>query len=268
MPRGLWRRVERRFRPARVVEFYASTEAGAILVNLRDAKPGAMGRPLPGSAELRIAAVRPRRAGPGPRPRRVRPPVRRRRGGDAAGPGQPDRAAQHHAAALAVRRRRRLGGHRRSVPARRGRRLLAGGRRRRRDPDGRQGPCSRRRSATRSATSPPSTSRSPTASRRRAESAQIAVAAVTLRRDASLTARELSHALSAVSREERPAVVHVVDRIPVTTWFRPRTEKLRRGRRPRAGGGCAGVVPGRDGGDLPAAQRAPARRRVVGCGRC
>ena len=55
MPRGLWRRVERRFRPARVVEFYASTEAGAILVNLRDSKPGAMGRPLPGSAELCIA---------------------------------------------------------------------------------------------------------------------------------------------------------------------------------------------------------------------
>src|SRR5437763_6861299 len=56
MPRGLWRRVERRFQPARVLEFYASTEAGAILVNLRGAKPGSMGRPLPGSAEVRIAA--------------------------------------------------------------------------------------------------------------------------------------------------------------------------------------------------------------------
>ena len=56
MPRGLWRRVERRFKPARVLEFYASTETGAILVNLRDAKPGSMGRPLPGSAEVRIGA--------------------------------------------------------------------------------------------------------------------------------------------------------------------------------------------------------------------
>ena len=55
MPRGLWRRVEHRFAPARVVEFYASTEGGAILVNLGRSKPGAMGRPLPGSAELRIA---------------------------------------------------------------------------------------------------------------------------------------------------------------------------------------------------------------------
>jgi putative long chain acyl-CoA synthase len=56
MPRGLWRRVQRRFAPARVVEFYASAETGAILINLRDAKPGAMGRPLPGSPEVRLAA--------------------------------------------------------------------------------------------------------------------------------------------------------------------------------------------------------------------
>ena len=55
MPAGLWRRVEERFAPAGVIEFYASTEAGAILVNLRDVKRGAMGRPLPGSAEVRIA---------------------------------------------------------------------------------------------------------------------------------------------------------------------------------------------------------------------
>jgi putative long chain acyl-CoA synthase len=56
MPRGLWRRVQERFHPARVVEFYASTETGAILVNLRAAKAGAMGRPLPGTPEVRIAA--------------------------------------------------------------------------------------------------------------------------------------------------------------------------------------------------------------------
>ena len=47
MPVGLWRRVQERFRPARVLEFYAATEAGAILVNLGGAKLGAMGRPLP-----------------------------------------------------------------------------------------------------------------------------------------------------------------------------------------------------------------------------
>jgi putative long chain acyl-CoA synthase len=56
MQRGLWRRVQERFKPARVLEFYASTEAGAILVNLSGQKAGAMGRSLPGSAEVRIAA--------------------------------------------------------------------------------------------------------------------------------------------------------------------------------------------------------------------
>jgi putative long chain acyl-CoA synthase len=39
-----------------VVEFYASTEGEAILVNLTGAKPGCVGRPLPGAAEVRIAA--------------------------------------------------------------------------------------------------------------------------------------------------------------------------------------------------------------------
>ena len=38
-----------------MLEFYASAEAGAILVNLSSAKIGAMGRPLPGSTEVRIA---------------------------------------------------------------------------------------------------------------------------------------------------------------------------------------------------------------------
>ncbi|WP_246007119.1 AMP-binding protein [Actinomadura pelletieri] len=55
MPRGLWRRVEERFAPARVLEFYASTEGEAILVNLTGRKPGALGRPLPGGAEVRLA---------------------------------------------------------------------------------------------------------------------------------------------------------------------------------------------------------------------
>lgn len=55
MPRGLWRRVEERFAPARVLEFYASTEGEAVLVNLSGRKPGSLGRPLPGSARVRLA---------------------------------------------------------------------------------------------------------------------------------------------------------------------------------------------------------------------
>ncbi len=55
MPRGLWRRVEERFAPARVLEFYASTAGESVLVNLSGKKPGSLGRPLPGSAEVRLA---------------------------------------------------------------------------------------------------------------------------------------------------------------------------------------------------------------------
>ncbi|GAA2726793.1 AMP-binding protein [Actinocorallia aurantiaca] len=54
MPRGLWRRLESRFAPARVLEFYASRSGEAVLVNLTGKKPGSLGRPLPGSARTRI----------------------------------------------------------------------------------------------------------------------------------------------------------------------------------------------------------------------
>lgn len=55
MPRGLWRRVIERFKGAQVLEFYASTEGDAVLANLSGAKAGAKGRPLPGSADVRLA---------------------------------------------------------------------------------------------------------------------------------------------------------------------------------------------------------------------
>lgn len=69
MPTGLWRRVERRFAPARVLEYYASTQAGIVLVNLSGRKPGSIGRPLPGSPQLRVARYDPaqRRLQEGPR---------------------------------------------------------------------------------------------------------------------------------------------------------------------------------------------------------
>jgi putative long chain acyl-CoA synthase len=57
MPRGLWARVAERFSPARIVEFYASTQGEVVLANVSGQKVGAMGRPLPGSARVRIAAL-------------------------------------------------------------------------------------------------------------------------------------------------------------------------------------------------------------------
>jgi putative long chain acyl-CoA synthase len=56
MPKGLWRRVVKRFAPATVVEFFASTEGNAVLVNLTGEKVGSLGRPLPGGGEVGIAA--------------------------------------------------------------------------------------------------------------------------------------------------------------------------------------------------------------------
>jgi len=53
---GAWRRLVARFGPVAVLEMYASTEASAVLANARGKKLGSVGRPLPGSPELAIAA--------------------------------------------------------------------------------------------------------------------------------------------------------------------------------------------------------------------
>jgi putative long chain acyl-CoA synthase len=51
----LWRKLRARFATG-VLEFYASTEASAVLANASGEKIGALGRPLPGSPDLAIAA--------------------------------------------------------------------------------------------------------------------------------------------------------------------------------------------------------------------
>ncbi|KAA1419093.1 alpha/beta fold hydrolase [Nocardioides humilatus] len=55
LPRGLWRRVTERFAPAGVLEMWGSSEIGAIMGNVSGTKIGAVGRPLPGSAKIRLA---------------------------------------------------------------------------------------------------------------------------------------------------------------------------------------------------------------------
>uniref|UniRef100_UPI0016019DEA AMP-binding protein n=1 Tax=Nocardioides stalactiti TaxID=2755356 RepID=UPI0016019DEA len=55
LPRGLWRRATERFAPAGVLEMWASSELGAILGNVAGNKIGSVGRPLPGSARIRLA---------------------------------------------------------------------------------------------------------------------------------------------------------------------------------------------------------------------
>jgi putative long chain acyl-CoA synthase len=66
---------------------------------------------------------------------------------------------------------------------------------------------------------------------------QVAIAAVTLRAGHELEAKEIAMSLRSLPREQRPAIVHVVDRIPVTTWFRPVTGPLRAAGLPEPGEG-------------------------------
>nr|MDP9166679.1 alpha/beta fold hydrolase [Actinomycetota bacterium] len=56
MPRNLWRQVAERFPSVRVLEFYASADSDAILANLKGTPIGSLGRPLPGTPEVRVAA--------------------------------------------------------------------------------------------------------------------------------------------------------------------------------------------------------------------
>jgi len=56
MPTGLWKRVTEVFAPARVVEFYATTDGQAVLANVSSAKVGSKGRPLPGGGQIELAA--------------------------------------------------------------------------------------------------------------------------------------------------------------------------------------------------------------------
>jgi putative long chain acyl-CoA synthase len=261
MPRGLWRRLERRFRPARVVEFYASTEAGAILVNLRGSKPGAMGRPLPGSAEVRIAQYDLDAEG------LVlgRDGFARRCGADEVGmllarvsPTEP----------LSITPLRSLFSPDDA--------WVATGDLFRRDADGDYWRVDGAGDVIRTAGGPVFSTPIRDALgdvdavdlalaygvTPEGADTEIAVAAVTLRREASLAARELGRALSGLPSEERPALVQVADRIPVTTWFRPRTETLREAGLPEPGEGVQAWYLDASG-ETYRPLTAPARRRLI-----
>ncbi|HEY4242173.1 MAG TPA: AMP-binding protein [Kofleriaceae bacterium] len=56
MRKDVWRRLVARFGPVGVLELYASTEANAVLANTAGKKLGSVGRPLPGSPDVAIAA--------------------------------------------------------------------------------------------------------------------------------------------------------------------------------------------------------------------
>ncbi len=235
MPRGLWRRVEERFAPARVLEFYGSAEGEAVLVNLSGAKPGCEGRPLPGSPEVRVAAydVAAGRLLEGPDGFAVR-----------SHPGE--------AGMLLARERRGVVSTSES-PLRgvfeRGDAWLSTGDIFRADADGDLWLVDDVRAFVRTARGPVPALPIQEAlgdldavdlavafgvrSARAGE--ELAVCAVTLRPAAKLAAAGIERALAAFAADERPDVVAVVREIPLTTWYRPMAAPLRARGLPRAG---------------------------------
>ena len=209
-----------------MLEFYASTEGEAILVNLSGEKPGCKGRPLPGSAEVRLAAydvaagrLREREDGFAVecRPGEVGMLLTRLRGVVATsesplrGLFEPDDAwlatgdlfrADEDGDLWLVDNVggliRTAAGHVAAFPI-----LDALG-----DLDAVD-------LAAVYGVPAPGGERS------------LAVAAVTARPGFELDAAAIADALAPLEPAQRPDLVHVVDEIPVTTWYRPNTAALR-----------------------------------------
>jgi putative long chain acyl-CoA synthase len=261
MPRGLWRRAERRFRPARVLEFYASTEAGAILVNLRDAKPGSMGRPLPGSGEVRIAGY---------------DIEARRLAVDAAGFAR--RVSTNQVGMLLVRvspndplSTAPLRGVFSPDDA-----WAATGDLFRCDEDGDYWRVDGIADVIRAVNGPVFTTpirdalgELPAVDLAVAygvapgrDEHEVAVAAITLRTGRETNAKDIAGAVAVLPRAQRPALVRVVDRIPVTTWFRPMTRPLRAEGIPEPGEGVRAWYLDRSG-ETYRPLTAAARRRLA-----
>jgi putative long chain acyl-CoA synthase len=262
MPKGLWRDVLRRFAPAQVLEFYASTEAGAILVNLAGTKIGAMGRPLPGSSEVRIARFDLDR--------------------EALVLGD-DGFAQTCSSEEIGMLLARIGRDEQTttVPLggvfSAGDRWLMTGDLFRRDADGDHWRIDNLGEVIHTASGPvfagpirDALGDLPAVDLAVAYGVavegsehELALAAVTLRAGATITARDLRGALSSLEAGQRPVLVHVVARIPVTTWYRPVTAPLRAAGLPRPGPGVhAWYLADEEGGYRPLS--AAAHRRLAG----
>jgi putative long chain acyl-CoA synthase len=262
MPRGLWRRVQDRFKPARVLEFYASTEAGAILVNLTGVKAGSMGRPLPGSAEVRIAAY------------------------DAAALelelGEDGFARECAVDEVGMLLARIRPGEQTSTTQLRGvfapeDAWLKTGDLFRRDADGDYWRIDGVGDVIHAAEGPIYTGPIRDALgdvpavdlvvaygvKPNGAKPEIAVAAVTLRRGGELKPADITRAVRALPATQRPAIVQVVEEIPVTTWYRPVTGALREAGIPQPGDGAQ--VWYRDGrSDRYKALTDAAHRRLAG----
>ncbi len=262
MPVGLWQRVQTRFRPARVLEFYAATEAGAILVNVSGAKPGAMGRPLPGGSALRIGAYN-----------------------IASGEYELDPSGfvrQCDTGEVGMLLARAWSGHETSAPRLRGLfsrsdAWIETGDLFRRDADGdywrvdnvldvittQDGPVFRAPIRDALGTIPGVDLAIAYGVPAPGGEYEVALGAVTLTPDGKLGPRDLQAALEALPIEQRPAIVQVVEEIPVTTWYRPQTAPLVAAGIPKPGEGVQAWILDRDARSYRPLTAA-ARRRLAG----
>jgi putative long chain acyl-CoA synthase len=232
MPIGLWHKVADRFAPARVLEFYASTEGDALLANVAGTKTGAKGRPLPGSAEIRLG------------------------GYDAAtgrfiedDHGFVRPCADNEVGVLLAKPRSGLDAAHVSMRGvfAEGDTWITTDHLFRRDSDGDYWFVDNRNTVIQSVRGPVFCQPIcdalgditaidlavvyPVAT----DAHDVAVAAVTLGKDGVLTAATLTTALSGLPRDQRPAIVHIVDRIPLTPSYRPLSTTLREAGLPAPG---------------------------------
>lgn len=224
MSTGLWQKVTDRFAPARVLEFYASTEGDAVLANVAGTKTGAKGRPLPGSTEIRLAGY---------------DSAMGRFIEDDHGFVRP--CADDEVGVLLAKPRSGLDAasvSMRSVFAE-GDTWITTDHLFRRDSDGDYWFVDNRNTVIQSARGPVFCQPIcdalgeitvidlavvyPVAT----DTHNVAVAAVTLGKDGVLTAAGLTTALSGLPRDQRPAIVHIVDHIPLTPSYRPLSTELR-----------------------------------------
>lgn len=224
MPIGLWHKVTDRFAPARVLEFYASTEGDAVLANVAGTKTGAKGRPLPGSAEIRLGGYDAATA------RFIE---------DDDGFVRP--CADDEVGVLLAKSRPGLDAARVSMRGvfAEGDTWITTDHLFRRDRDGDYWFVDNRNTVIQSMRGPVFCQPIcdalgditvidlavvyPVAT----DGHDVAVAAVTVGKCGTLTAASLTTALSSLPRGQRPAIVHVVDRIPLTPSYRPLSTTLR-----------------------------------------
>ncbi|MET3861430.1 putative long chain acyl-CoA synthase [Dietzia sp. 2505] len=232
MPRGVWRRVLDRYPGTRVLELYAGTEVDVVLANLSTSKQGARGRPLPGTAEVRLVAVDPDsgsiRTGPG-------------------GYAVPSEVGAP--GVLLARPRLRVDASVRRLRGvfRRGDTWVSTDDVFERDRDGdfwMLGPAS---TVVRTAHGPVFPIKVADALGDLPEvdlavvygvpvaTGLVAVAAVSKWGSTAITAADVGGALVSVPSAGRPDIVHVVDDIPVTNWYRPDATRLATRGLPKAG---------------------------------